>query len=44
MGEHVSSSQAGDYVFGPREIPHRYTVGDASCRLLFIFTPGGFAT
>ena len=32
----------GDYVFGPRDIPHRYTVGDEDCRMLFVFTPGGF--
>jgi hypothetical protein len=29
-------------VFGLRETPHRYSVGDAGCRMLFIFTPGGF--
>lgn len=32
----------GDYVFGPRNIPHRYAVGDNGCRMLFILTPGGF--
>ena len=35
-------AQAGDYIFGPRGIPHRYTVGANGCRLLFILTPGGF--
>ncbi len=35
-------AHAGDYVFGPRDIPHRYTVGSAGCRMLFIMTPGGF--
>ena len=29
-------------LFGPRDIPHRYTVGAAGCRMLFICTPGGF--
>ena len=33
-------ASAGDYVFGPRDIPHRYTVGDAGCRMLFIMHPG----
>jgi quercetin dioxygenase-like cupin family protein len=33
---------AGDYAFGPRGIPHRYTVGDEGCRMLFICTPAGF--
>ena len=35
-------AEAGDYLFGPRDIPHRYTVGSAGCRMLFILTPGGF--
>ena len=39
-GETIEAS-AGDYVFGPRDIPHRYTVGDAGCRMLFILVPGG---
>ncbi len=32
----------GDFAFGPRDVPHRYTVGPDGCRLLFILTPGGF--
>ena len=35
-------ARAGDYLFGPRHIPHRYTTGPDGCRMLFIFTPGGF--
>lgn len=42
VGDAIIEAHAGDYVFGPRDIPHRYTVGDAGCRLLFIMTPGGF--
>jgi hypothetical protein len=30
-----------DYLFGPRDIPHRYTAGDSGCRMLFIMVPGG---
>lgn len=37
----VVECHAGDYAFGPRDIPHRYTVGEAGCRMLFILTPGG---
>jgi quercetin dioxygenase-like cupin family protein len=33
---------AGDTVFAPRGVPHRYSVGDSGCRMLFIMTPGGF--
>ena len=33
-------ASAGDFVFGPRDIPHRYTVGDEGCRMLYIMVPG----
>jgi len=42
VGGAVIQARAGDYVYGPRDIPHRYSAGPAGCRLLFIFTPGGF--
>src|SRR5688500_12537500 len=42
IGETAIEAHVGDYAFGPRGIPHRYTVGDAGCRMLFILTPGGF--
>ncbi len=42
VGDTTIEATAGDFAFGPRDIPHRYTVGDAGCRMLFIMTPGGF--
>jgi quercetin dioxygenase-like cupin family protein len=42
VGDTRIEAHAGDYAFGPRDIPHRYTVGDAGCRMLFILVPGGF--
>ncbi len=42
VGETVIHAHAGDLAFGPRGIPHRYVVGEAGCRMLFILTPGGF--
>jgi quercetin dioxygenase-like cupin family protein len=42
VGGATIEAHAGDYVFGPRGVPHRYTVGDAGCRMLFLMTPGGF--
>ena len=42
VGDTTIEAHAGDYIFGPRDIPHRYTVGSAGCRMLFIMTPGGF--
>lgn len=42
VGDATIEARTGDYVFGPRDIPHRYTVGAAGCRMLFICTPAGF--
>ena len=42
VGDTTIEAHEGDFAFGPRDIPHRYTVGDAGCRMLFICTPGGF--
>lgn len=42
VGGTVIEASAGAYAFGPRDIPHRYKVGDEGCRMLFICTPGGF--
>lgn len=42
IGDQTIEARAGDYLFGPRDIPHRYSVGSDGCRMLFIMTPGGF--
>jgi mannose-6-phosphate isomerase-like protein (cupin superfamily) len=42
VGDETIQASAGDYVFGPRGIPHRFTVGPRGCRMLFIMVPGGF--
>jgi quercetin dioxygenase-like cupin family protein len=41
VGDATIQAGAGDYVFGPRDIPHRFRVGDQGCRMLFILVPGG---
>jgi quercetin dioxygenase-like cupin family protein len=41
VGGTTIEASAGDYVFGPRDIPHRFKVGDQGCRMLFILVPGG---
>jgi quercetin dioxygenase-like cupin family protein len=41
VGDQTIEASAGDYVFAPRDIPHRFTVGDRGCRMLFILVPGG---
>ena len=42
IGGQTIEASAGDFVFGPRDVPHRYKVGDEGSRMLFILTPGGF--
>jgi len=34
-------ARAGDFLLGPRGVPHTYTVDRGPARLLFLFTPGG---
>jgi quercetin dioxygenase-like cupin family protein len=41
VGDTIIEASAGDYVFAPRDVPHRFTVGEAGCRMLFILVPGG---
>lgn len=41
-GSEVVEAGPGDFVFGPRDVPHRYKVGSSGARMLFILTPGGF--
>ncbi len=42
VGDETFEASAGDYVFGPRGVPHKYKLGPEGCRMLFICTPGGF--
>jgi quercetin dioxygenase-like cupin family protein len=42
VGGTTFEARPGDVAFGPRDVPHRYIVGEAGCRMLFILTPGGF--
>ncbi len=42
VGGMTIQAGAGDFVFGPRDVPHRYKVGDSGSRMLFMLTPGGF--
>ena len=41
VGDQTIEASAGDYLFGPRDIPHKYDTGPEGCRMLFICTPGG---
>ncbi len=34
-------ARAGDFLLGPRDVPHAYTVVDGPARMLFMFAPAG---
>ena len=42
VDDESTDARAGDFAWGPRDVPHRYTVGPDGCRMLFVCTPGGF--
>ncbi|MGZ8580747.1 MAG: cupin domain-containing protein [Actinomycetota bacterium] len=42
VGDDVFDAGPGGFAFGPRDVPHRYTVRSASARMLMVFSPAGF--
>jgi quercetin dioxygenase-like cupin family protein len=42
VGDETLKAGPGSFVFGPRDVPHTYTVDSGPARLLFLFTPAGF--
>ncbi len=42
IGEQTIKAGPGSFVFGPKDVPHRFTVDSGPARLLFILSPGGF--
>jgi len=41
VGQQTIKAGPGSYLFGPRDVPHTYTVDSGPARLLFLFTPAG---
>lgn len=42
-GEQTVTARAGDFVYAPKDVPHKYTVrGDKPARLLLLFSRPGF--
>ena len=41
LGSESQIARAGDFVFGPRGVPHRFEVRTPEARILVIGTPGG---
>jgi mannose-6-phosphate isomerase-like protein (cupin superfamily) len=42
VGDETVELSSGQHAFGPRNIPHRFTVGPDGARMLWVLTPGGF--
>jgi hypothetical protein len=42
VGEETIEAGPGSFVFGPKDVPHRFTVESGPARLLFILSPAGF--
>ena len=42
IGEETIKASPGSFVFGPKDVPHRYTVESGPARLLYILSPSGF--
>jgi quercetin dioxygenase-like cupin family protein len=40
-GDHVVEAVAGSLVYGPRDVPHSFTIDSDEGRLLLFFAPGG---
>ena len=42
VGEETVELGPGQHAFGPRDIPHRFTVGPEGAHMIWVLTPGGF--
>ncbi len=42
VGEEAIEAGPGSFLFGPKGVPHTYTVDSGPARLLFLFSPAGF--
>src|SRR5688500_2067398 len=42
VGDQTVALASGEHAFGPRDVPHRFTVGPEGARMIWMLTPGGF--
>ena len=42
VGERTIEAGPGTFVFGPRDVPHRYQIHTPTARMLMLFSPAGF--
>jgi len=41
VGEETIKAHAGSFLFGPKDVPHAFTVDSGPAKLLFVFSPAG---
>ncbi len=41
VGEQTIKAPPGSYLFGPKDVPHSFTVDSGPARVLFVFSPAG---
>jgi quercetin dioxygenase-like cupin family protein len=42
VGDKRIETSAGDFAFGPKDVPHRFSIGPSGARMLWLCTPAGF--
>jgi mannose-6-phosphate isomerase-like protein (cupin superfamily) len=42
VGDQTMKAHPGSFLFGPKDVPHAFTVDSGPARLLFILSPAGF--
>ena len=42
VGDETIEAPVGTYLFGPRDVPHKWSAGPQGARMLYLFAPGGF--
>ncbi len=42
VGEQTIKAAPGSFLFGPKDVPHAFTVDSGPARLLFVLSPAGF--
>jgi mannose-6-phosphate isomerase-like protein (cupin superfamily) len=42
VGDETVELGPGQHAYGPRDIPHRFTVGPDGARMIWVLAPGGF--
>jgi quercetin dioxygenase-like cupin family protein len=42
VGEETVEAGPGTYLFGPKDVPHKWKAGSQGAQMLYLFAPGGF--